>query len=369
MNRIQYIVSQEALNQCVEVLKTKQKIALDLEFDKNRYRFGFNLCLAQLFDGDQVYLIDPLSKIDLEALFDVFEDKNIQKVVFSFDEDLRLLHSLNCFPKNIYDVHVAARLLNFPPISHTNLVKEILSIEPVNSAQNSNWYLRPLTEKQKIYAANDVLHLFDLQAHLEKVSLQKGIFEWILEENKALEKLDYSNEPSIVYKKEVDKKGLTEFQWFVFENLLDFREEIAQQYQKPSYQIIHKDDLKEIAIKPEKVNQWKNLKGVYKNLQNDVFSNQIKSYILNLVRQAEEMQLSKTNKVKTINLHLSNGISKSKREEIKIEKYDPIKQKIAKIYGENAAIFILPNKLALDLAGDNFHKLLNYKQKLFDSIK
>ena len=40
---------------CVDSLSQKSQFSIDLEFDKNRFRYGFNLCLMQIFDGKDCY--------------------------------------------------------------------------------------------------------------------------------------------------------------------------------------------------------------------------------------------------------------------------------------------------------------------------
>ena len=60
-SNIQYIDHQESFEKTIAVLASKKTIFIDLEFDKNHFRYGFNLCLMQIFDGENIYLIDPLS--------------------------------------------------------------------------------------------------------------------------------------------------------------------------------------------------------------------------------------------------------------------------------------------------------------------
>jgi len=165
---VQIITHQEELESITENLSNVSRIAADLEFDKNYYRYGFNLCLVQLFDGENCYLVDPLSDdLNIKSIFPVLEDPEIEIITFAFGEDLRLLHSLGCFPKNIYDIDIATSLLNYEPGSLTKLLDEAIDVDTGKSSQTSNWFQRPLTDQQKKYAAHDVLHLFDLKDKLD----------------------------------------------------------------------------------------------------------------------------------------------------------------------------------------------------------
>ena len=64
----------------------------------------------------------------------------------------------------------------------------------------------------------------------------------------------------------------------------------------------------------------------------------------------------------------NSTVSRSKQNEIKEKVYVPIKAKLIKKLGEHTATFILPNRLALELAGGDKSNLLSYKEKLFKSI-
>ena len=163
---------------CVDSLSQKSQFSIDLEFDKNRFRYGFNLCLMQIFDGKDCYLIDPLSDdIDIKKIFPLIEDPKIEKVAFSFSEDLRLLHSLGCYPQNVYDISFAAALLNFPPVSLTKLLHMVLEIETDKSSQQSNWFKRPLSEDQKNYAAEDVIYLLQMKNIFQYLGYNQKFYE------------------------------------------------------------------------------------------------------------------------------------------------------------------------------------------------
>ncbi|MCI5054594.1 MAG: hypothetical protein MRY83_00730, partial [Flavobacteriales bacterium] len=122
----QYISTQAGVDKCHSFLKKRDTIALDLEFDKNRYAYGFTLSMIQIFDGDDIYLIDALNETDLSGIFDILHSKQTQKIVYAFGEDIRLLHSLQCFPKNVYDLDICAKLLDFEPCSLSKLTSMVL---------------------------------------------------------------------------------------------------------------------------------------------------------------------------------------------------------------------------------------------------
>ena len=118
---LRHITREKDFDKVISKLRQANFIAVDLEFDSNHHHYGFKLCLMQIFCGNTVYLIDP-QYVDIKRIFPFLEDENIEKIVFSFGEDLKLLHSLNCNPKNIYDISIAVKLLNYDKISLSDVV-------------------------------------------------------------------------------------------------------------------------------------------------------------------------------------------------------------------------------------------------------
>jgi len=143
-SKIEYIDDQNSFKEAISKLALSDKLYIDLEFDKNHYRYGFNLCLMQVFDGNTCYLIDPLGNLNIESIFPILENPKIEKVCFAFGEDIRLLHHIGCQPKNVLDLAVVRTLLNKPTLSLSNSLVEELGLEAQSSQQKSNWFARPL---------------------------------------------------------------------------------------------------------------------------------------------------------------------------------------------------------------------------------
>lgn len=365
---IQYITTDKQLDPCILRLNQSEEIALDLEFDKNRYRYGFNLCLVQIYADQTCFLIDPLSEnIHIETLFPVLENRKIQKVVFAFGEDLRLLHSIGCFPGNIYDLNIATSLLNYPPASLSNYIEDILNLETGKSSQQSNWYRRPLSDKQKNYAAQDVLHLLDIKNIIEKEAEEKKITNWISEENEAYHRHNYADLDDNHFIKEKDKDGFSEIEWFSFKRLMEFREEIAERHNKPGYQMIDKKYLSAIVKNPRKLMEWKKIRGIYKGIKNDTIKKKISVLLKESAREARELDLSETDPAEKIPDKEEIEQQRKEREKInriKNEYLKPVKELIGNYYGDEAASFILSNRIISKLICGEIDHLENYKKEL-----
>lgn len=369
--QIKYITKQEDLDSCVESIQNEESIAVDLEFDKNHYRYGFNLCLIQIYDRKNCYLVDPLAKnIDLEDLFDVFRDPEVEKLVFAFGEDIRLLHHLGCKAKNILDLAIVRSLLNYPPSSLSNMLGEVLGMETDKKLQKSNWFKRPLTEDQIKYAADDVLHLFDLRTALMDKVIAEGREDWVKQENAQFETMDYVDNSEEVNVKLKEKKMLTAFEWFIIEGLLIFREKIAKRVKKPSYQVIHKDLIWDLALGKKYIEDWKKFRGVYRKLQTDEFQSVLESKMEELYSLAFKKQVSKSKPAVpplTPEEREKNRKTRAIVDDQKLKFFGPVKEMISEKYGKEFSAFVLSNATITQLALKNFDNLLPYKKEIINT--
>lgn len=363
------ITEENNLQELASTLSRKSEFAIDLEFDRNRYRYGFDMCLMQIYDGEDCYLIDPLSgNLDIKAIFPPIEDPKIKKVVFAFGEDLRLFHSLGCFPKNLYDLDAATSLLNFQPASLTNLIKDVLEVEVNSSSQQSNWYKRPLSEDQKHYAADDVLYLLDFKKELEKRAEEAGILDWIREENAVFDQLDYSDEDHNNLIKEKDKNDMSVFEWHLYCNLMEYFDSLAKKYNKPVYHLVNKKLVESLATDPNMVKKWQSMKGIFGKLKNDKFQNELKQLLENSRNEAEEKGLSKSKKASmtmTRDEYLAMRREANRINEIKNKVFNPLQDKIKEELGTHAKSFILPNRLAKEIIAGEAELVPDYKIRLF----
>ncbi|MDZ7805747.1 MAG: hypothetical protein U5K71_01360 [Gracilimonas sp.] len=362
---IQYIEDNNALQDVVIEISKADEFAIDLEFDRNRYRYGFNMCLMQVYDGNDCYVIDPLSNdIDIQGIFPVIEDPEIQKVVFAFGEDLRLFHSLGCFPKNLYDLDAATSLLNFQPASLTKLIKQVLDIEVNSSSQQSNWFRRPLSEDQLYYAADDVLYLLEFKRELTKIADEQGILEWIHQENKIFNHLDYSDEDHNNLIKDKDKNDLSVYEWHLYQKLMEFFDGVAKSFNKPVYHLANKKLIQELAMDPSKAENWENTKGIFGKIKNASFKSDLQNIIQKAIREAEEKNLSKKQKASytmSKENYLAMRREQNRVNDLKDKLMKPIQNKIAEDFGKHAKSFILPNRLAKEIVAGETELMPDYK--------
>ncbi len=362
-----YISEQFQLEECLPHLSSCTELAVDLEFDKNRFRYGFNLCLMQVMAEDTCYLIDPLGEdMNLSILFPIFENPEVSKVVFSFREDLALLHTLGCFPRGIYDIGVAIRLLDQTQTSLGTVLEQFLDISVDKEAQTSNWFTRPLSEEQLSYAAQDVQHLFPLKKVVEVQLETNGVNEWVRQENEHWEQMDYRVAENAPLVKEKDKKDLNEVQWYVFQALMAYRESIAEELDIPPGRAMRTDYLKEIMTQ-NGLRYWDKNRSTHNRVRKPKFKQEVETLVERATQEALSKGLSpeKNARSRQSREDYLASIERRKEKEFYLDHVaKPIQKELKRKYGDETAIFLLSNRLAADLLFDREIPLPEYRKEL-----
>lgn len=124
--QIEYVSKAEQLEACIRWCERQAIVGVDLEFDRDRYAYGFTLCLIQISCGQVAWLIDPFKLTDLELFYRFLESDVPQKIMHAPGEDLTLLQLKGCRPRNIFDTERSARLLNQEFFSLNKLLQHYL---------------------------------------------------------------------------------------------------------------------------------------------------------------------------------------------------------------------------------------------------
>ena len=146
------------------------------------------LGLLQVGDDGTQYLIDPIAISDVDALKPVFIDQNPLKVLHACSEDLEVFKTIwGQVPGSLFDTQVAASFLGFGlQIGYQGLLKKTLGIDIDKGETRSDWCQRPLTDKQKHYAAQDVAYLENVYDLLTESLNRQSRLSWVQEDCDAL---------------------------------------------------------------------------------------------------------------------------------------------------------------------------------------
>lgn len=153
------------------------EVAMDTEAD-NMYHYRTRVCLLQFLVEGEVYLVDLMTPLPLEPLWERLAKKHL--IMHGSDFDIRLLHDFCRFrPLSIFDTMLAAQLLNRPRVGLGALLEQHFGLQLDKSGQKANWSKRPLTPKLLDYAALDVWHLPALRDLLTRELAVLGRLDWL----------------------------------------------------------------------------------------------------------------------------------------------------------------------------------------------
>ncbi|WP_105902441.1 ribonuclease D [Vibrio gangliei] len=181
------IKDSHTLQKVCEKARQTDVIMLDTEFVRTR-TFHPKLGLIQLYDGEQLVLIDPLEIDDMHSFADLLADTSVMKILHACGEDLEVFqHVFGCVPTPMVDTQLMAAFLGYGlSTGFAALVNDYLGIELDKSESRTDWLARPLTDKQLDYAAADVYYLLPLYQKLLVQVEETGWLEAAQQESKLL---------------------------------------------------------------------------------------------------------------------------------------------------------------------------------------
>ena len=198
------ITSNAALNEIVEQYQNADFLAVDTEFLRER-TYDPQLCLIQVSDGVNAVAIDPLSKsLDLNPVWDLMRNSNITKVFHAGSQDMEIfLHLMNELPKPIYDTQIAAMVCGLgDQVGYDKLVKSLLDHDIDKTSRFTDWSKRPLSNRQILYALDDVIYLAKLYPLMLEKLKKENRNHWLDEEyEKSNNPATYAVDPHAAWQK------------------------------------------------------------------------------------------------------------------------------------------------------------------------
>lgn len=183
----QIISTATALEKVCQQARLTDVVMLDTEFVRTR-TYHPQLGLIQLYDGEQLVLIDPLEIDDMQSFSELLMDTSVTKILHACGEDLEVFqHAFGCTPTPMIDTQLMAAFLGYGlSTGFAALVNDYLDVELDKSESRADWLARPLTDKQLDYAAADVYYLLPLYQKLLQQVEDKGWLEAVKRESELL---------------------------------------------------------------------------------------------------------------------------------------------------------------------------------------
>ncbi|ALQ46130.1 MULTISPECIES: ribonuclease D [Raoultella] len=177
------ITTDDGLRAICEAANAAPAIALDTEFVRTRTYYP-QLGLLQLFDGEQVSLIDPLEITDWAPMRELLLNKDVTKYLHAGSEDLEVfLNTFNLMPEPLIDTQILAAFCGRPMSwGFASMVEEYTGIALDKSESRTDWLARPLTQRQCDYAAADVWYLLPIASKLMAETEAAGWLDAALDE-------------------------------------------------------------------------------------------------------------------------------------------------------------------------------------------
>lgn len=172
------LTDNQSLAQFCQQALLQPLLAVDTEFIRQS-TMAPKLGLIQLFDGEQLALVDPLAITDWQPLQRLLAATQVTKILHSCTEDLEAFATIGITEINpLFDTQLAAEILDWGgSIGYARIVEQLTGAVLDKSESRTDWLARPLAEKQLAYAANDVKFLLPVYQKLlaeftEPVKLQ-----------------------------------------------------------------------------------------------------------------------------------------------------------------------------------------------------
>jgi ribonuclease D len=233
----------EALAAVLPLFAPHPRIPIDTEAD-SLHCYYEKLCLIQISVPGHDLLIDPLAGVSLEPLFASWEGKEL--IIQGADYDLRLLRRVGfAGPSRVFDTMIAARLCGITEFSLAALIKKYFGVEIAKASQKANWALRPLSPQMADYAVKDTHYLLEIAALLEAELIRLERLEWFHQScEKAIvaSTIIRERDPEEVWRI-TGSKDLRGRASALLRALWHWREAEAQQVDRPTFHILHSEQL------------------------------------------------------------------------------------------------------------------------------
>jgi ribonuclease D len=238
---------------------------MDTEFMREK-TYRARLCLLQIAVGDDIYLVDPLQKVDLAPIAGLIASDDVEIVVHAGRQDFELFYEgFGAVPHRVFDIQIAAGFAGYgSSLSYGRLVEAVLGTRIEKGESYTDWCRRPLTDAQLTYAADDVRYLIPAAETLERELTEKGRLDSIRGEMAALEREEtFAIDPNEVYLKVGGRGTLSGKQLGVLRELARWREETASRRDVPRGWVIKDQTLIELARRgPSSIGDLKDIRGL-----------------------------------------------------------------------------------------------------------
>ena len=294
MDNINIIKDNNTLKKFCKKCINEKVLAIDTEFIRENTYYPI-LCLIQIASNSFSAVIDPLSEIDLQPVWEILSNQNILKVFHAGRQDIEIFFNLTGkIPTPVYDTQIAAMFCGLgDQVSYDGLVNNFLKLTISKESQFSNWLQRPLTNKQIDYALSDVNYLIKIYPLIKETIKKTNREDWVEKELACLSnKKIYDINPIEIWNKIKIKNPKREI-LNILKYLAEWREIECKKRNIPRNRLIRDEILVTLSqLKPTNIFSIKKIRGIPKSL-NDKELNKI----LKIIKFSYEIEPEKWPKI------------------------------------------------------------------------
>ena len=232
---VRFVTEPAALEALLEAMAGARYLPLDTEFVRERTYYP-RLALLQIATDETVWLVDPLSGIDLSAFWHALVTTEVPVILHAGDQDLDLiLSAAGRLPRHVFDTQIAAELLGIGgQMSYAALVEALLGVSLDKAEKRSDWLARPLSPQQISYAVQDVAQLHALYPLLHSRLAEACRLDWMAEESRRqVEPARFTPSDDERWKKVRGVQTLNRAGLAVLRELAAWREQRARERDRP----------------------------------------------------------------------------------------------------------------------------------------
>jgi len=245
------------------LLGRETEVAVDLEMD-SLHHYQEKVCLIQISTRSESWLIDPLALKDLSPLAAPLGDPGILTVMHGADYDIRSLHrDFGIEVCNLFDTMIASRFLGLTEFGLAALLKARFNVELNKKYQKADWSKRPLSAEMCAYATADTAYLLPLFDQLRGELTEKSRLSWLEEECHLVCQARVSEKEGPLFLSSKGAGKLKGRSLAVLEELLQLRDQLARELDRPPFKVFSAETLQEAAEKrPRTLSELAVIKGM-----------------------------------------------------------------------------------------------------------
>jgi len=248
---VELIVNADVLAERVAGWTAAPWLALDTEFLRED-TYHPKLCLIQVSDGRSEACLDAqaLSAGALAPFWALLAAPDQAKVFHAASQDLEIMvRQSQRIVQPLFDTQIAAALLGYgDQLGYAALVEKMLGVKLDKTLTRTDWSRRPLSPAELAYAAADVSHLAEIHPRLTEGLSARGRLPWLQEDCARMADVErYRNPPETAWKRLKGLARLAPAMQPAAIALAAWREQVAQERDRPRKWIIDDDALYRIA--------------------------------------------------------------------------------------------------------------------------